>query len=733
MMNEKLINEQYQYILRLIEQKRLKEALVQLESLLWRCSDWSLRTRLEQIQTSYNYMLQYMQQGVVDPERQKLHLKLLTDTLEIADRTRIILLDEVSTHYYHECRSRRTANLAPFTIGTITHMLESFNDDLAVSTLISEKNVDDALKRHEETLKFMFIYVWTNHAWNAEDIADAQSLLKSEQVPVNDLCLFTSAMMLSIVESFDLNKLFWLMDAYRHSSVQVSQRALIGLVFILHIYARRLEFYPEIGNRIAQLVDDTSFKQDILRAHIQILLCQETEKIDKKMREEIIPEMLKNIPPMRNMKFGFEEADEEKDDINPDWADAIEQSGLGDKLREMNELQLEGADVYMSTFSMLKGYPFFQDVNNWFYPFDRQHSAIISEYRNKTKENASMLDLIVQSGLFCNSDKYSLFLTVKQLPQSQRNLMLNQLTEQQTEELAEKTHAETLKRFSERPETVRTQYLQDLYRFFKLNTRKHEFRDLFNEDILLYNVSALRSEISDSSALYALADFHFQKQHWEKATGLYRQIALSAEPERKAEICQKLGYSLQKQKHYNEAITSYLEADLIVPNNLWTNRQLAICYRMDHQFKQALEYYHKVEEVEPENHKILFYMGNCLAELGSYEEALNYFFKLDFLENDCVKAWRAIGWCSFMTSKLEQAMKYYEKVIEQKALPIDYLNAGHIAWTLGNLDKVITLYSKAVELYGSKDQFLEVFRKDEEIILSKGVAQADVPLILDLI
>lgn len=54
---------------------------------------------------------------------------------------------------------------------------------------------------------------------------------------------------------------------------------------------------------------------------------------------------------MRNMKFGFEESDEEKDDTNPDWADAIEKSGLGDKLREMNELQLEGADVYMSTFT----------------------------------------------------------------------------------------------------------------------------------------------------------------------------------------------------------------------------------------------------------------------------------------------------------------------------------------------------------------------------------------------
>lgn len=54
-MNEQLINEQYQYILRLIGQKRLKEALTQLESFLWKCPEWSLRTRLEQIQTSYNY------------------------------------------------------------------------------------------------------------------------------------------------------------------------------------------------------------------------------------------------------------------------------------------------------------------------------------------------------------------------------------------------------------------------------------------------------------------------------------------------------------------------------------------------------------------------------------------------------------------------------------------------------------------------------------------------------
>ena len=50
MMNEKTINEQYAYIRTLLEEKRLKEALMQLESLLWQCPDWDLRTRLEQLQ-----------------------------------------------------------------------------------------------------------------------------------------------------------------------------------------------------------------------------------------------------------------------------------------------------------------------------------------------------------------------------------------------------------------------------------------------------------------------------------------------------------------------------------------------------------------------------------------------------------------------------------------------------------------------------------------------------------
>ena len=100
-MNEQAIQEQYQHIVTLLKQQRLKEAQSQLEAFLWNSGDWTLRNRLEQAQTSYQYMLQYMRQGIDDPERQKLYRQILTETWEVADQARLSLLDGVSTHYYH--------------------------------------------------------------------------------------------------------------------------------------------------------------------------------------------------------------------------------------------------------------------------------------------------------------------------------------------------------------------------------------------------------------------------------------------------------------------------------------------------------------------------------------------------------------------------------------------------------------------------------------------------------
>ncbi len=730
-MNEQAIQDQYQHIILLLGQRRLKEAQSQLEAFLWNSSDWTLRNRLEQVQTSYQYMLQYMRQGVNDPERQKLYRQLLADTWEITDQTRLNLLDEVSNHYYHALRNNRTYLPREYDIANMQKILESFPDDMAVCQLMPDsQGLDAVLKRHEETSQVLFLSTWCNSDWSAEEEQQAKGLLESELLPVNDLCLFTSAVMLSLIECFDTRKFSWLLDAATHADARVNQRALIAIVFVLHSHPTRLSLYPELIARLSLLDEDGSFGKQLNRVYIEMLRSQETEKIDKKMREEIIPEMMKNVNIMRNMKYGFEDSTDEND-RNPDWEKAFESSGLGDKIREMNELQLEGADVNMSTFAQLKSYPFFREVQNWFYPFDMQHSSIVKEFGLKPTGDNAILSLLLQSGFFCNSDKYSLCFTMAHIPQAQRNMMLSQMTSQDLNELMDESKSSTLQQYAQRPDVISNQHVHDLYRFYKLNQRRHEFHDIFKDEIALHRIPALKKILCKPELLVVIADFHFRKEHPAEALELYQELIALNHAD--ADIFQKAGYCLQKEKRYKEAVDAYLKADVLKPDHVWTIRHLATCYRQMKDFTAALEYYKKAEAIQPENHAILFYAGSCLAEQEKYEEALQYFFKLDFIEGNCIKAWRAIGWCSFVSGKYEQAMKYYEKILASKPLATDYLNAGHVAWRLGNIEKAAELYGKAALESGSREVFWEMFSKDKDTLVKQGIDEKDIPLMMDLI
>ena len=731
-MNEQAIQEQYQHIVSLLEQKRLKEAQIQLEAFLWNCNDWTLRNRLEQAKVSYQYMLQYMRQGVNDPELQKLYRQLLAETRELAEQARISLLDEVSTHYYHALHKNKRNMEAGYGMSSWLKVLESFPDDMAVCQLMpdNKQSLDSALQRHEETAQYLFLTTWGNSGWTAEEEREARMYLESELLPVNDLCLFTGAVLLSLMECFDPRKFSWLLDAATHADTQVSQRALVIIAIVLHIHPNRLWLYPELEARLSLLNEDGSFGKQLNRVYIQLLRSQETEKIDKKMREEIIPEMMKNVSIMRNMKYGFEENMDE-DDRNPDWEKAFEESGLGDKIREMNELQLEGADVYMSTFAQLKSYPFFQNPHNWFYPFDMQYSGIIREFGLKPTGDNAILSLILQSGFFCNSDKYSLCFTMAHIPQAQRNMMLSQMTSQDLNELMDESKSSGLRQYAQRPDVISNQYIHDLYRFFKLSQRRHEFRDIFKEEIALHRIPALKDILRKPELLVTIADFHFRKEHPAEALGIYQEVIDMNYAD--ADIFQKTGYCLQKEKRYKEAISAYRKADVLKPDHIWTIRHLATCYRQLREFASALEYYRKVEAMQPENRNVTFFIGSCLAEQERYEEALQCFFKLDLMENDCIKAWRAIGWCSFVSGKSEQAMRYYEKVLALKPIATDYLNAGHVALRLGNMEKAAELYGKAASESGNRETFLDIFDKDKETLIKLGIDENDIPLIRDLV
>ena len=80
----------YNDIIEFLDNKRLKEALVQLTALAHEADNWLLSSEIESLQTTYSYMLQYAAQGMEDPERNKLYHQLLRTAYELADRTEAI-------------------------------------------------------------------------------------------------------------------------------------------------------------------------------------------------------------------------------------------------------------------------------------------------------------------------------------------------------------------------------------------------------------------------------------------------------------------------------------------------------------------------------------------------------------------------------------------------------------------------------------------------------------------
>jgi tetratricopeptide (TPR) repeat protein len=199
-------------------------------------------------------------------------------------------------------------------------------------------------------------------------------------------------------------------------------------------------------------------------------------------------------------------------------------------------------------------------------------------------------------------------------------------------------------------------------------------------------------------------------------------------------VYQKAGYILQKQKRYAEAIQHYEHADILLPDNVWTNKHLAQCHKLHGNMKQALEFYRKVEAVQPDNLNIALQIGQCLARMESYTEALAYFYKVEYLEKNPNNARRAIAWCSFVSGKYEEALKYYRMLLEQPSPKAhDWMNMGHVHFAMHQTKDAITYYQTSKSFEESHSAFLEKFNKDKNTLLKQGLSHEDIQIMLDLL
>jgi tetratricopeptide (TPR) repeat protein len=744
-MKEQEITNRKKDITRLLLQRQLRDAMDALKAFIVDSKEEKIQNLLERVEgqeETYQLMLQYMRKGAKDPKRNAFYVQLAAEIWSLTEQTELALLDEASPYYYHTAyKTYHLGNKQGVTLSAMREQLENYPDEMALSQLGGYQNIDDILARHEEAQQDLFLTTWSNRMWSAEVEAEAKAMLTSVNLAAGDLCLFVSAVALSTLQCFDPRKIHWLLDAYRHDSVQVNQRALVSLAIILYvqdILGERFHFVPDLKEHFMQTFEDEKDVRALNRVFIQMLMTQETGEVNRRIRDEIMPEMVKSITTLQRM--AREELDDNDNDYNPEWGkefyNEMSRKELADAMQAMAEWQKEGIDIYLSSFGQpMRYFPFFRKMQNWFYPFDPMHSSLVhnvglTEYSRPD----SILQRFMEISPLCDCDKYTFCFIWQQSTVGQRQQMDQNIarglgsdgSEEQKEQFKEMhEHVST-------PAFVSNNYMHDLYRFYHIYQRSAEFHNPFGADIRLYESSQVGELLNQTRFLMPVGDFLFSKERYAEAYDAYETI-LKKHDAGLAEIQQKAGFCLQKLDFFDEAIAYYERADDLKPNNVWNLRHMASCYRMLKQYDKALEYYKRVEEIQPDNRNVQLYMGHCLVELGRTEEALQYFFKLELADESNIKAWRGIAWCSLLQRKDEQTVKYYEKILSATPNAADYLNAGHMYWIQGDLPRALQLYKEAAKRMADHNILHKAFENDTRFLVSQGINADDIPLVVDMI
>lgn len=711
-----------------LEQKRLKEAFDILMFLLSKLQDWHLKEKLNELEDIYKRMLTYLTEGIHDPEREKVFYDLLRSIYQVADLVELQIKTNLDPAYFYDRRRFFLSGNAC----SQEELIQSLDDVMGKITLLNlleeEENNSDRIqteRQKEEIIRDIFYSVLFTEPWHPDTFRKWSEVLNNQLYPVTLSCLVITGSTLSLLETFDEQKALLLFDAAENRNEEIRQRALTGIVLFLRQYDKRFALYPALSSRLQHLAEDSSFVRQIRQILIQFIFSRETEKISRRITEEIIPEMLKKSSQL-NSKLRMEDLLNETgvEDRNPEWQNLIKEAGVEEKMQEISELQLEGADVMHSSFSQMKNYPFFREWSNWFIPF-----VVPPDFLNN-KEMNGLAQTLVKSTMVCNSDKYSLFLTVHSMPEVARKMALEQLSIE-SEAVQDMLKVE-LNTDSKRINFIIRQYIQDLYRFYKAHPRKRDFNDIFEQKPEFYQIPSIAHLIDNKEDLFIIAEFYFSKDYFEEAAHIYTRL-LKEDPNN-SELYQKKAYCLQMQNRLEEALDSYLKAELLNADNSWIIKKIAHCYRLLKQAEKALVYYKKAEQLKPGNLSVQLNTGHCYLELKNYDEALKSYFKVEYLDKNRQKAWRPIAWCSFLTGKYEQAWEYFKKIMETNPKATDYLNAGHTQWAMGNNKEAVRLYVLSLKSpENSIEKFTESFTNDISDLIQAGIKEEDIPFFLDRI
>lgn len=684
---------------------------------------------LDRISETYRYMQEYLLKGGADAGRSELYARIREELLQQLDAYLFVSnINAPGDEFFTTYRMDRVLALP------LAQLLERYTKMVFNIAKAAETEVDPLpyAKKKEEALELIFNRIRTLAPWDEEGIKVAADILADQSLPFELRSQTVSAMLLGLLKFYDRRKVRLLLDAYlREGDERVAARMLTAIVLVLDRWRGRIGSDDmELTRLLDSLAGDILTYTRLREVVMTLVRTRDTDRVSREVQEAFSKTMNRLTPDMldrmRREGLGM---DINEFGENPEWEKLMQDSDIGEKMMEINEMQLEGMDVMMQTFARLKTFPFFSKTANWFLPFSPDNTQVSRLF---DIFDAAPFNMLADYSDMCASDRYSFALGILGMPQEKLTAFSGQLGAS-IGQLAEQMDDKGIGKKKSDFNAEALSFARDLYRFMKLNPRRAQQPDVFASPLDFTTLPRLGEMLEEEEILEMVGNFYFDHGYSAQALPLLEKVAAKGTED--LHVYEKIGYCLQMEGDFRGALGSYEKADLFssdaTPSSAWLLRKLALCTKALGDFGRSAEYYRRILERNPDDTSAEVQLGNVLLLAGDTEGGMERLSKIHYLDPDHKGCTRGYVRGLLLRGDYQSAYKAAAGM-EEATDSADRRLAGHVALLAGKPAEALEHY-RAARGESARDQLLHDIRSELDFLAPGKQDTVALTILLDMI
>ncbi|MDO5447169.1 MAG: hypothetical protein Q4F34_05265, partial [Prevotellaceae bacterium] len=325
-------------------------------------------------------------------------------------------------------------------------------------------------------------------------------------------------------------------------------------------------------------------------------------------------------------------------------------------------------------FSAMKRYPFFSTLSNWFCPFYTEHPDLQGIYKGDI--SPKIVNALLNAVPFCDSDKYSFALTMDVVVQKIPKQMLELLG---TGELKSMEDYAQLPKFA----ILLRNYLQDLFRFFRLCPMNTKFVNIFDKEKCLFITNPVFSKCAFTRKTANVARLIKKNDNYD----YFEYLVLHAS----IETPDMLG--IIANYHFgcgqiDVAERLFMELYKKNPESKTAIRGLARVYASAERYDEVLKMYELLEGIDPGKISTKLNIAVCMTHIDKTDEAIKMLAKLNYENPNHANILSCFGWAYLVSGNIDMALKKYLSAVEaEDATTYDHFMLGIAYFCAGDIAK----------------------------------------------